>query len=234
MSNPRPWTVAPHEPLTQIDDNLWAVAGRVPGAPIPRRMTIIRRSDGALVLHDSFAVDDKTLEAIRALGTPTYQIVAHAQHMIEAPAVREKLGLKTFCPAASLAKVRARMPVDGTLDELPADPALTIRPSEGLKTGEAWLLVHSGPRTSLVTADTVMWMKEGTFVTRLMGFIGPEPKVAPPLFKLVALGDKKRFRASFERFLDETKDLARIVPCHGGIIDEDPIGRVRRAIAASL
>ena len=41
---PRPWTVTRHDPLTQIEDNLWVVSGDVPGFPagveFNRRMSI--------------------------------------------------------------------------------------------------------------------------------------------------------------------------------------------------
>ena len=41
----RPWTVLEHSKLQKIDDNLWGIESYVPGARIPRRMCIIKRTD---------------------------------------------------------------------------------------------------------------------------------------------------------------------------------------------
>jgi len=41
---------SPHEPLQQLDNNLWAVSGKVPGGPgMTRRMSIVRLRDGRLL-----------------------------------------------------------------------------------------------------------------------------------------------------------------------------------------
>ena len=46
----RPWIITRHDPLLQLDQNLWAVNGDVPGfspsARFHRRMSIVRLSDG--------------------------------------------------------------------------------------------------------------------------------------------------------------------------------------------
>jgi hypothetical protein len=232
---PRPWIVGPHQPIEKIDDNLWSVTAPIPGLPVMvRRMSIVRLSDGRIAFHDSFPVDEATLAAIRAWGTPAIQIVTNSQHMLQVHAFREKLGLKTYCPRDCADKVRARIAVDGTFEDLPKDPALEVRPTAGLKSGEAWFLVRTADRISLLTADTVMWVPKGNLLLKLMGFVGERPKVATPIFKFVAMKDKRAFRASFERLLDDVPDLTRVVPCHGAAIDRDPVGALRAGIAASL
>ena len=66
MANaPRPWTVTRHDPLEQIDENLFAINGDVPGFPaaaaFPRRMSIVRLKDARLLFHNAIPVDDATL-----------------------------------------------------------------------------------------------------------------------------------------------------------------------------
>src|SRR5216684_8278099 len=46
---PRPWIVTKHGPIEKLEDNLWVVAGDVPGIPFRRRMSIIKRADGTLL-----------------------------------------------------------------------------------------------------------------------------------------------------------------------------------------
>jgi hypothetical protein len=51
------WTVLDHGPLEQLAENVWFVDGSLGGNnPLPRRMTIVRRDDGSLVLHNGVAV----------------------------------------------------------------------------------------------------------------------------------------------------------------------------------
>jgi glyoxylase-like metal-dependent hydrolase (beta-lactamase superfamily II) len=197
-------------------------------------MSIVKLSDGRLLVHDSVPVDDATLAEIKAWGTPAIQVVTHNQHCIDARAFKEKLGLKTYCPRACEAAVRERVSVDGTFEDLPADPALDVRPTGGLKNGETWFVVKTNGRSSLLTADTVTWVQTGQFFLKLMGFISAEPKVAPTIFKLVALKDKKAFRASFEKLLADYPSLTRVVPCHGAVIDKDVVATLRRGIERSL
>jgi hypothetical protein len=67
MSKPeRPWVVTPHGPLVKHEANLWTVAGRLPGAPITRRMAIARRRDGTLVFYHAIPLDDAALAEVLA------------------------------------------------------------------------------------------------------------------------------------------------------------------------
>src|SRR3954467_1700297 len=80
----RSWIVTKHGPLQKIEDNLWAVEGKVPGVPIQRRMVIARKGDGSLVFFHAIPLDDKTLEEVRSLGKPAYLVLGHHQHAIDA------------------------------------------------------------------------------------------------------------------------------------------------------
>lgn len=227
------WNPLPDGPIEQLEDNLISVPGHVPGMPRgTRRMSIARRADGKLVFYDSFAVDDEKLAAIRAFGEPAYQIITNRHHCREVAVFQERLGLKTFCAPSVADAVRKRVRIDGFHADLPPDPSMELRPVGGLRTGEAWLLVRSGPRVSVLVADSVMWFPDGGWPLRLMGLVGPEPKVAPPFFRLIQLADRRAFRASFEGLLDGP--ITRVVPCHGPVIDGDPAPRLRRSLDAAL
>ncbi len=228
------WNPLPDGPIEQLEENLWTIPGHVAGMPRgSRRMSIARRGDGKLVFYDSFAVDDEKLAAIRAFGEPAYQIITNVHHCREVAAFKDRLGVKTYCARAVLDAVQRRVQVDGVHEELPLDPSMELLPVDGLKTGEAWLLVRSGVRVSVLMADSVMWFPEGNWIVRLMRLVGPEPKVAPPFFRLLQLVDRRAFRGSFERLLDSTP-ITRIVPCHGPVIDRDPVARIRRALDVAL
>jgi hypothetical protein len=226
----------PHRPLEAIDENLWAVRAAVPGIPgLDRRMCIVRRSDGGLLFYNAVPVDEPTLAAIRALGTPAQLVVPHELHTLDAEAFRQRLAVRTFAPAARREAVGRRVQVDGTFEELPPDPALALESMPGMKTAEGVLRIRSGPRVSLAVADLVTNVPHGPGVRgaifRLVGFTGPEPRLPPPV-RLRVVRDRAALRAQVER-LAATPGLTRILVTHGAVVDRDPAGALRRA-AASL
>lgn len=234
---PRPWIVTRHDPLRQLDDNLWEIFGDVPGfppgVPFSRRMIIARLSDGRLVFHNAVPVDETALAAIRALGTPSILLVPHHLHAIDAHAFREKLGLRVYSARVSRDKTGAILPIDGTFEELPADPAISIVHLPSSRFGEVALVVNSGPRKSLVLCDIVVNVPHGTgftgFMFRLLGFTGPEPKLPVPV-RLRAFPNKAAVKKDLLALAD-TPGLARVIPSHGPIVEADPAGSLRRIAA---
>jgi hypothetical protein len=235
----RPYLVTRHDPLEQLDDNLWAVNGDVPGFPagvgFHRRMSIVRLSDGRLLFWNAVPVDDATLAQISALGKPAVLVLPHHLHMLDARAFRERLGLAVYTSARALAEVGARTAVDGTLETMAVDPAISpvLLPSSRL--GEPALVVHSGPRASLLLCDVVTNVPDGrglvAGIFRLLGFTGPTPRL-PPIVRLRAFPDRAAVRADLER-LAATPGLVRVVPSHGPVITDDPAGALRQ-VARSL
>jgi hypothetical protein len=233
---PRPWTVLPHGSLEQLDENLYAIESAVPGIPgLRRRMAIVRRSDGGLLFFNAVPVGEEALARIRALGTPAMLVVPQHLHMIDAHAFRERLGLRVYAPRATRALVAERVAVDGSFEDIPADPAVSVVTVAGFKTGEGMALVRSSGRLSLVVADVVLNVPHAPgprgLLFRLLGFTGDRPKLPAPV-RLRVLRDRGALRAQLQD-LARAPGLTRIVPSHGAVIDRDPAG-VLREIAASL
>src|SRR5579862_2773607 len=156
MAKARPWVVTKHGPIEKLDDNLWAVEGGVPGAPFQRRMTIVKRSDGTLLFYNAMPLDERALEEVKAWGKPSFLVVPHDQHMIDARPFAEKLEVEVYAPKACAEKARAKAPLAGTLDDLPPDPALAIEPVAGVSNGEAAIVVTSGGgRKSVLVSDAL-------------------------------------------------------------------------------
>ena len=108
MPTPRPWTVLPHDSIQRHEDNLWTVEGRLEGSnPLRRRMTLIKRKDGALVIHNGQALEEAAMKEIEAWGEPRYLIVPNGFHRMDAHAYTQRYPkLQVFCPATEDAKVR--------------------------------------------------------------------------------------------------------------------------------
>jgi hypothetical protein len=233
---PRPWTVVPHGPLEQLDRNLHAIEAEVPGiAGLRRRMAIVRRSDGGLLFFNAVPVGDEALAQIRALGTPAILVIPQQLHAMDAHAFRERLGVRVYAPAVARGAVAERVAVDGSFEDIPPDPAVSVIPVAGFKTGEGMALVRSGDRVSLVVADVVLNVPHAPgfqgLVFRLLGMTGERPRLPAPI-RWRVLRDPRALRAQLEE-LARTPGLTRIVPSHGPVVDRDPAGALRE-IAASL
>jgi hypothetical protein len=230
---PRPWIVTKHGPIEKLEDNLWVVEGDVPGTPFHRRMSIIKRSDGTLLFFNAIPLTEPELAEVQAWGKPAVLVVPHDQHMIDAHAFAEKLGLAVYAPKVCEPKASARAKLAGTLDALPPDPTLRIEPVEGVKNGEPALIVtSSGGRTSLLVSDVLMNSRKDTmgFLPRLMGFAGPVKIV--PVFRMMFLKDKTALKKQISAWAD-LPNLAHLVPCHGDVASKDLAPALRQA-AASL
>jgi hypothetical protein len=233
---PRPWIVAPHDPIVKLEDNLWAVDGEVPGMKMRRRMAIARREDGTLVFFNAVPVADEALAAIRGFGKPAALIVPNNFHRLDIHAFRERLGLKLYCGAGAEKKVAQVAPVDGRIEELAAaDADATVRVTivDGTRSGEAAMTVRSGARASVVFCDAFMNLPRPLgMLTRIMRTAGG-PK-CPPLFRLAMVKDRRAVRGSLER-LAETPGLVRLVPSHGDVVEgADAAATLRRVAARDL
>jgi hypothetical protein len=231
---PRPWIVTRHDPIEKLEDNLWTVQGDVPGIPFTRRMFIIKRADGSLMFFGTAVpLEDELLAEIKTWGRPAILVVPHDQHMIDARAFADKLGLRVYGPRACEAKMRERADIAGMLEDIPADADVSIVPVAGAKTGEPAVIVRSagGQRVSLLLADAIQNNPRASLglLPRIMGFAGG-PKVVP-IFKMMFLKD----RAGLKRQLTEWADLpglARVAPCHGDVVTGSAGAALKSAAAA--
>jgi hypothetical protein len=215
----RPWTVTPHDSIEKLDDNLWAVRGKIPGVPMHRRMCIVKRSDGRLLFFHALPLEEQTLAEVTAWGQPAFLVVGHDLHAADADAFSKRLGLKIFGPKQKDAGLRERVDLAGHLEDVPADPAVKIESVAGTKSGEAVMHVSSGggQRLSLLFCDALQnnAPERTNLMVRLAGFAGGLK--VPPVFKLLFVSDRKALRAHLEG-LAALPGLSRLVPCHGDVL----------------
>ena len=229
----RAWTVTEHGPIEKLDDNLWAVEGKVPGLPHRRRMAIVKRSDGTLLFYHAMPLTEDALREVTSWGRPADLVIAFDSHGIDAHPFSQRLGLKVYGPKDNLDKMRVKFDVHGSFQDLPPDPAVSVESLRGTRSGEPVVIVRSGSgaRTSLVFCDAFQNnpVKRTPLPFRLLGMAGPK---VPPIFKLFFLADKEALRAELER-LAQLPGLVRLVPCHGDIVSKDASATLR-AVAAAI
>jgi len=237
MPTPRPWTVLPHDPIQRHEDNLWTVEGRLEGTnPLRRRMTLIKRKDGTLVIHNGQALEDAAMKEIEAWGEPRYLIVPNGFHRMDAHAYTQRYPkLKVFCPATEDAKVRQLVKVDGHYDSFPNDDMVKVEPLEGLKAGEGVFIARSGERTSLIFNDILFNMEhqKGFF-----GFMLRHVTASSGGLKVSRIGhwflirDTKALAAHFER-LAGLPGVSRLIIMHGNNVEQNA-AEALRTVARNL
>ena len=211
------WTVLSHGPIETLSDNLWRVQGALPKMSLERVMTVARRSDGRLVLHNAIALNESAQRELETLGDFGYMLVPNGYHRLDAPAYKERYPtLTVLAPRGSRSKVEQAVRVDGTYEDFPEDPAVSLYTLPGVGEQEGAMLVRSKDGLTVVVNDIVFNMDRkrdvlGWLFTTLLGS-APGPRVSR-LAKLALVKDRKVVRAELER-LSASPDLVRLIVAH--------------------
>lgn len=211
------WVVVPHNPIQKLTENLWRVEGALPTITLRRVMTVIRLGDRRLVVHSPISMDEPAMQELDAWGKVAFIIVPGRFHRLDAPAWKRRYPeARVLAPRGSRKWIEAKVTVDGTVDELSADPAVTVVPLRGIKDLEVALLVASEDGSTVVLNDAMFNMDRpkdvvGWLVTTLLGS-APGPRISR-LFRLINIDDRTAFRADLER-LAATPNLQRLIVAH--------------------
>src|SRR6185369_9988190 len=96
------WRVLPHRPLAQLSERVWRLEGDLEGMPMRRVMTIARRGDGGLVVHNAIAADAPTMAAIAKLGEIRALVVPNGFHRLDAKVFHDRFpAAQVICPAGA-------------------------------------------------------------------------------------------------------------------------------------
>jgi hypothetical protein len=241
MAKPfREWTVLPHGKLTQLDDKLLSVAGLLrmpPMGDVERRMTVVRLSDGSLVVYSAIALDEAEMSALERFGIPAYLIVPNDIHRMDAKVWKERYpAMSVIAPAAARAKVEEVVHVDATSVDF-SDPTVRFVTVPGTGEREAALVVETERGTTLVLNDLIFNLANrpglSGWLFKTIGMTGDEPHV-PPVIKMRLVEDKAALCAQLERW-SRLPNLTRVIISHGSVIANEParvLGRIAEELAA--
>lgn len=232
MATERPWIVLPHEKIVKHESNLWTVEGRLFDGGARRRMSIIRLSDGRLLIHSAVPLDEPSMKEIEAWGPIAFIVPPNAFHDMDVgPYSRRYPDAKVLCDPKIQKKIAKRARVDGTLSDLPTGLGVRVEPSAGTKNDEPCFIVESEGRTSLIFTDAMFNVPHfGGFVGFMMRVLGSTggPRVTR-VFKLAAMKDKVAYREHLEK-LTSVPNLARLVVAHGAVVENDIPGFMREVM----
>lgn len=228
------WNVLPHGPVVEHAENLRSVEGALPGMPLKRRMTLVKRSDGQLVIHNPVALEEDEMKKLEAWGEPALLVVPNGYHRLDAANFERRYpDAKVVCPRAAKRKVEEVVPVDLVYSAVPADDAVRFEHLDGVREAEGVLSVRSADGVTLIFND-VLFNVPGLpgfsgFVMKLLGSTGG-PKVTL-IGRLLVVKDKPALRAHLERLA--TAEVVRLIPGHGDVI-EARAAEILREVAGRL
>lgn len=230
------WKVGPHGPLEKLSERLWRVEADVPGIPMKRVMTIAKRANGGLVIHNGIALGDKEMAEIEALGRIEAIVVPNGFHRLDAKIFHDRYpSAQVLCPDGATKKVSEAVPVSSGYAQLAPDGAVELATLDGTKEREGVMIVRDSDGTSIVFNDAVFNMPHLSgftgFVLKSITKSTGGPRVSN-IMKWFVVADKKAFRSHLERLAD-IPDLRRIVVSHHIVIDRD-VAATLRAVAAKV
>ncbi len=153
------WTVFPHGPIEKISNNLWRVEGSLPNMPMKRVMTVAKRSDGGLVLHNAIALEAGLMAEMDALGPVKYILIPNAYHRLDAKIFKQRYPqAKLLCPKGAKTGVEKVVRVDGTYENYSSDPWVLVEKLEGVAEREGFIRVESDDGVTLVFNDILFNM----------------------------------------------------------------------------
>lgn len=227
------WKILPHGPIERLTDNLWRVRGEIGSLPIGRVMTLARRSDGHVVVHNAIALEEPLMAQIEAWGPPRYLVVPNRFHRLDAPVFAARYPeARVLCPAWARKKVASVVRVDSDYRDYPADADVALAHLDGTREREGVLEVRSADGTTLVMNDVLFNLPpQPGFKGLLLRIDAAVGRLrVPRISRLLLVADRAAFRAHLER-LAARPDLRRVIVSHGDVVTEDPAAALRAAAA---
>jgi hypothetical protein len=215
------WKVFPHRPIETMSPNVWRIEGDLPGANGTRVMTVAKRTDGKLVVHNAIALDDPQMKELDEFGEVAVIVVPNGFHRLDAGIFAKRYpNAKVVCPEGAKKKVEQVVKVHTAYDDKSiGDDDVRFEHLEGTNRGEGVMLVRSADGETVVLNDAINNLpKMGGF----FGFIlAPTGRASVPrIARWMMIKDKPAFRAHVER-LAKQSNLKRVIVSHGAVMSKD-------------
>ena len=213
---------------------------RFAGCRFNARMTVIRLSDGRLLIHSPSPIDAVTKTEIEGLGPVAFIIAPGNYHYLHVKSAQDAfVGAEThICPG--IEKKDPKLSYSKVLGDEP-DPAWAEDLDQVLVQGSRFiwevaffhrttktlilvdLIENYGDKTAKINWVMLVWWK---FVFRMWNHPKPAPEYQ------MGWKDKAAARQSLERILDW--DFDKIIIAHGDLIEEEVLRIARTAWRAVL
>jgi hypothetical protein len=211
--------------LNKIADNIWAVEGQaslMPGVKFPVRATVVRLSDGGLLVHSPIDFSGEMAASIGKLGEVSTLLAPNLfHHLFLGDAQNHFPDAQTIC-GAGMAKKKKDLRIDATFgDSLPGtlsddfDHVMI----EGAPRFDELVLLHR-PSKSLIVADYFFNIHEteGLLSPLVLRMTGSYKKATQSKLWRKMTKDRDAMVKSAKAVLD--LDFERVIMGHGDVVDD--------------
>lgn len=231
------WTVLPHAPIERLSDHVWRVQGTLEHMDLRRVMTVAKRGDGGLVIHNGVCLDDASMAAIDAWGPVRVILVPNAYHRLDAKVFKNRYpDAAVLCPAGARAKVAEVVAVDGAYEDFPADAAVSLETLAGIGEAEGVMIVREAAGVTLVFNDAIFNMPHtkgiAGLIFRYITASTGGPRISR-LFRLFVLKDRAALREHLLRLAD-LDGLRRVIVSHHRMVEGDGAAEAIRTAVSHL
>ncbi len=218
--------------LKRIAEDVWAHEREIAmpgGMSMPCRATLLRLTDGRLLLHSPLAIDDATAKEISDLGDLRVLVAPNTYHWMFLAAAKERFPkARVFAPAELAKKVGGL-----AFDPLPAsgvlEGGLRVARIEGAPSLMEHVFLHE-PSQSLVVSDLMFNVHaSSSFGLRLfLRVVGAWKKTAQSRVWRFLVKDRAAAARSASEIL--AWDFNRVIVAHGDVVENDPREQARQSL----
>lgn len=208
--------------LNTVSENLWEASQplRFIRAEIGCRMTCVRLSTGAVVVHSPIRATPELFASVEGLGSVDWLIAPNAFHHLFLQDWCERFPDATALVAPKLLTKRRDLSSAVQLDEPPTEwgQELEMVPIKGFPLVNEFVFFHRPSATLIITDLAFNFSRDSPFLTRwLIRLSGRLGELSPTVVERLLIRDRSAFRESLERILEWPFD--RVVVSHGKILD---------------
>ncbi|MEC9397353.1 MAG: DUF4336 domain-containing protein [Myxococcota bacterium] len=222
--------------LEPLCDNIWHDCShnlRMPGGMyFPCRMTVIKLSDGGILLHSPIPISDETAAQIDALGEVTHIVAPNNYHHLFLPAATARYPEATVWGAPGLPAKRPEVSFDHILGQSTPSFADELEPLfvAGVPELDEHVFFHH-PTKSLIVTDLIFHIQEPhNFITRvILTMVGVHKKCTQS--KVWRFFCKDREAAGLSARAITELPAERLIMAHGQVVEG---AQTRDKITAAL
>jgi hypothetical protein len=218
--------------LVKVTEGIWCAESEMKmpgGVRMPTRMTILRLSNGKLLVHSPIRMDEALAKAINALGEVAYIVAPNRMHHLFFGTCAERYpGARTFGPPGLAEKVPA-LRIDEVLKDTPpsvwADDFEQLVVQGASKMSEV-VFLHKATRTLVVSDLFFNIVRPANLRTKfVLTLMGTRGKLAKSRGWSLMTDDKAALDTSVRKVLDW--DFDNLVMAHGDVVAGDARAKAR-------
>jgi hypothetical protein len=194
-------------------------------------MVVAKLPSGGLMLHSVVALNDAELAKMLAIGTPEYMIVPNPLHRLDASVYAERFPkMKVLCPKDAVEKVKKKVRVDGTCEDVLPTIGIAFHTVPGIKSTELVYEFGSKENKVAVFCDALMNLPDlPGFDGKLMKWLGSTGFFGmTKIGKMLLLKNKNQY-ADWLKAQAKRTDIKAISVAHGAAVVTAPALHFQRA-----